>query len=297
MKEQLSILLPTYNCRCVELVQELHRQCEEEHAHLDYEIIVADDGSSQQSFVQENKVIETLPHVRYLIRKDNTGRAAVRNFLVTQARYEWLLFIDGDLTLHAPHFIKDYQQAPGEVVVGGLQIADNDNRWHDNLRYRYEKRCEQSHDAAHRQRQASKEFRTTNFLIARHIMQECPFDEHFRHYGYEDVLLGKSISDKGYPINHINNPILLDDFEDNYHYLLKVEESCRTLYTFHHELKGYSTLIDWTRRIRLLSPLIRWIYPLLSLHIKSRLTGNKPSIFLFNMYKLIYYTHLNEPTP
>ena len=43
MLKSLSILLPTYNCNCVKLVTELHRQCVE--SKVDFEIIVADDCS------------------------------------------------------------------------------------------------------------------------------------------------------------------------------------------------------------------------------------------------------------
>lgn len=43
----LSILLPVYNCHCEALVTELQRQCVE--CGTDFEIIVADDGSSVAS--------------------------------------------------------------------------------------------------------------------------------------------------------------------------------------------------------------------------------------------------------
>lgn len=284
--------MPTYNCRCVELVQELHRQCEEEQDLEDYEIIVADDCSSNHDFVEQNKAIERLDHVRYILRPANTGRSAIRNFLALQASHEWLLFIDGDLTLSNAHFISSYLATPGLVVVGGIQITDDNTKWKGNLRYLYEKKCEQQHDALHRQQHPTKEFRTTNFLISKKVMQECPFDEHFRHYGYEDVLLGKNISQKGYHIVHIDNPILLNDFEDNYHFLLKIEESCRTLSCFQNELKGYSTLIDYASKLAWLKPAIGKCYPLASLHIKSLLLGNKPSVLWFNIYKLLYYIHL-----
>lgn len=293
MKKQLSILLPTYNCRCVELVQELHRQCEEEQNLTDYEIIVADDCSSEQTFVVENSAIEELYHVSYIKRTTNIGRSAIRNFLASLAHYEWLLYIDGDLSLSNPNFISNYLSTQGLVIVGGIEIENNDDKWKDNLRYRYERKCEALHNAFHRQQHPTKEFRTTNFLISKQVIQECPFDEHFKHYGYEDVLFGKNISQKGYNIVHIDNPILLNDFEDNYHFLLKIEESCRTLFCFRNELQGYSTLIDYAQKLSWLQPLIKKCYPLFGLHIKSKIICNKPSVLWFNIYKLLYYIHLS----
>ena len=53
MPKSLSILLPTYNCNCVRLVTELQRQCVESKA--DFEIIVADDGSPNKNYIEENK--------------------------------------------------------------------------------------------------------------------------------------------------------------------------------------------------------------------------------------------------
>ena len=63
----LSILLPVYNCNCVALVTELQRQCVE--CGTEFEIIVADDGSSVTSYVEHNLRIERLEGVRYITRK------------------------------------------------------------------------------------------------------------------------------------------------------------------------------------------------------------------------------------
>ena len=117
----LSILLPVYNCSCVALVTELQRQCVE--CGTEFEIIVADDGSSVASYIEHNLRIERLDGVRYITRKQNVGRSAIRNFLISQAQGEWFLFIDGDLTLDNSHFIHRYLQAKRNVVVGGIRIG------------------------------------------------------------------------------------------------------------------------------------------------------------------------------
>lgn len=261
-----------------------------------YEILVADDGSTDKATIEGNRIINTLPHCRYIEREKNVGRAAIRNFLAQEAHYPWLLFIDSDLHVDNPLFIQNYSQAEGDVVVGGLKIGGNSSQWGHNLRYKYEKACEEEHDYLHRMKSGDKEFRTTNFVIAKSVLKECPFDENFKHYGYEDVLLGKSITDKGYHIVHIDNPILLDDYETNYQFINKTEEACRTLYEFRKELRGYSKLIHYAelaKRLKIAYPFIRILYPELSLQIKARLLGNNPSVFLFNIYKLLYYMHLN----
>lgn len=295
MKDAISILIPTYNDVCIKLVKSLQVQASA-LPELQYEIIVADDGSTDIEVIKLNREINSLPHCKYVEREKNAGRAAIRNFLVRQSQYPWLLFIDSDLSLDNKLFVRNYMLSDGEVVVGGLTIGGNHAVWRDNLRYRYEKACEKAHDYRHRQQKGEKEFRTTNFLISKTVMEECPFNESFTHYGYEDVMLGKDICAHGYEILHIDNPTLLCNYESNLHFVQKTEEACRTLYHFRKELHGYSKLISFQELVRktpFAYSMIRAAYPCVSMHIKARLTGKDPSVFLYNLYKLLYFTRLD----
>ncbi len=311
MIKHLSILLPTYNCLCVRLVNTLHTQCrllKTEIAGFDYEIVVADDCSPDRSFVAANNAIRQLEGVRYLCLGRNLGRSAIRNFLAHEARSEWLLFIDGDLQVENDDFIYKYVMAAEnhddttespattgvEVVVGGTTIGGSPKQWNGNLRWRYEKLCEEAHSAANRQKLASREFRTTNFLVPRKAVLDNPFDENFHQYGYEDVLFGKRLCQNGYGIRHIDNPVVLDDFEPNDIFVAKTEEACRTLLDFKQQLRGYSRLLDITEklaRLKLsgtLDALWRIARPLL----KRQLCGQTPNVKIYNVYKLLYMTHI-----
>ena len=298
----LSILLPVYNCSCVALVTELQRQCVE--CKADFEIIVADDGSLSgtigmnkacQHLIDENKVIEQLKGVRYIIREKNVGRSAIRNFLVSQAKGDRLLFIDGDLSLNNPSFIRNYLQTEGDVVVGGIAIGGNPDQWKGNLRYRYERQCKAINTVESRQSQPYQHL-ATNLLVRRSVLGEKPYDENISHYGYEDVLLGKRFQQQQVVVKHIDNPILFCDFEDNASYLAKTEEALRTLFAFRKELKGYSRLLDKAEQIERLhlSPLFVTAYKLFNEPIKNCLLGNKPNVFWFNIYKLLYYLHYTK---
>lgn len=308
MINTLSILIPTYNDVCVELVKSLQAQAAllseayhtsnlSEASDFKYEILVADDASTNLSIIEANRLINHIAHCRYIERKQNVGRAAIRNFLAQEAQYAWLLFIDGDLRIDHPHFIRNYLQGEGKIIVGGVKIGGNPDIWKNNLRYKYEKACEKAHDYLHRSKMGNKEFRTSNFLIEKTILTiECPFDENFKFYGYEDVMLGKQLTTQGYSIKHIDNPLLIDHYEGNYQFVRKTEEACRTLYLFREKLKGYSKLLDHAKKIKRwhLYPICQTFFPILSLPIKARLTGNKPSVFWFNIYKLLYYIHLDR---
>ena len=298
----LSILLPVYNCNCVALVTELQRQCVE--CKVEFEIIVADDGSLSGAIgtnaaclhlIDENQVIEQLKGVRYIIREQNVGRSAIRNFLVSQAKGDRLLFIDGDLSLDNPSFIHNYLQTEADVVVGGIAIGGNPNRWKSNLRYCYERQSEAINTVESRQRHPYQHL-ATNLLVRRSVLGEKPYDENISHYGYEDVLLGKRFQQQQVAIKHIDNPVLFCDFEDNASYLAKTEEALRTLFAFRKELKGYSRLLDKAEQIERLhlSPLFITAYKLFNEPIKNCLLGNKPKVFWFNIYKLLYYLYYTK---
>ena len=265
-----------------------------------YEIIVADDGTmadtTNQYIVECNKVIGQLEGVRYIIRQENVGRSAIRNFLFSQSKGDCILFIDGDLSLDNPDFIRRYTQAESDVVVGGIRIGGNPEQWKGNLRYKYECAFERKNSLSDRQRRPFQSFRTTNFMVKRAVFVQHPFDEKLTHYGYEDVLWGKALEENGVQITHINAPITLTDYENNTLFIDKTEESLRTLYEYQMLLKGYSKLLEMKdRMVRFhLVKAILIVNKLFGEKVKMLLQGNKPSVFLFNVYKLMYYISLEQ---
>ncbi len=203
-KRELSILIPNYNNVCVGLVSVLQQQA----AALDitYEILVADDASPDQDAIRINRAINELPHCRYIVKEQNSGSAATRNYLGARSRYHWLLFMDCDIDIPDDRFLERYVKDEHEGVVnGGICIADDDRLRH-NLRYLYEKDAEPEHSAEKRQADKYHEFRSTNFMIEREVFEACPFDERFKRSGYEDVLFGKTLKQQGVSITHIDNP-------------------------------------------------------------------------------------------
>lgn len=310
MINTLSILIPTYNHICTELVESLQAQVAS-LSNLEYEILVADDGSTDESTIEGNRSINRLENCRYIEREKNVGRAAIRNFLAQQAKHPWLLFIDSNMDVILSEYLSYYLNQIKEnnadfedsihikygVIYGGYQIKRDDEtkeRLKNNLRYIFESRCTQNGDYRERQANPYRDFHTSNFIVQRNIILKYPLDERFYHYGYEDVLWGKTLKDNHILIKHIDNPLEYDHFIGNMSFVSKTEESLRTLYQFREELEGYSKIIDYAQRLKRwhLSHLCQKLFPLFSLPIKARLTGNKPSILWFNIYKLLYYIHL-----
>ncbi len=289
----LSILIPTYNDLCVKLVDDLSRQAEQ--AAIDYEILVADDGSTDAKVKEQNRQISRWPHCRYLPQAQNVGRAAIRNFLVRASHHPWLLFIDSDMTLVRPDFIVKYlSMEEADVVYGGYRIDGDAEALKGNLRYLYEKASEQEHTAVKRQKQPYHDFHTANFLIRRELMEALLFDERFRHYGYEDVLLGKQFRRNQVSITHIDNPLGFSTFEGNAQFVTKTEDGLQTLCQFRSELRGYSRLLTFVEGIHLpvILSLFRCWHRLFGRWERKNLCGPHPSLRLFSLYKLGYFCNL-----
>lgn len=286
----LSILIPTYNDLCVKLVDDLRQQAEA--TGIVYEILVGDDGSTDTEVIEKNQKIDDWPHCHYLRHEQNIGRAAIRNFLAQEAHHDWLLFIDSDMSMVRQDYLSNYlAMDTAEVVDGGITIGGDPEALKGNLRYRYEKSSEQEHTTEIRQKHPYRDFHTANFLIRRDLMLAHPFDERFRYYGYEDVLLGKQLRQSKVIIEHIDNPLGFSTFEENTQFIIKTEEGLRTLHRFQSDLRGYSRLLTLVEGIHLpiILNLIRCWHKLFGKWERKNLCGSHPNLILFKLYKLGYY--------
>ena len=291
----LSILIPTYNDECVKLVDDLRQQAEQ--SGIVFEILVGDDGSTDAEVIEKNRKICKWPHCHYLIQIQNIGRAAIRNFLAKEAHYDWLLFIDSDMSMVRHDYLSRYlAMEEADVVDGGVSIVGDAAILKGNLRFKYEKDSEQEHTTEIRQKHPYQDFHTANFLIRRDLMLAHPFDERFRYYGYEDVLLGKQLRQSKIAITHIDNPLGFSTFEENAQFILKTEEGLRTLHQFQSDLRGYSRLITLVEGIHLpiILTLIRCWHKLFGKWERKNLCGSHPSLRLFKLYKLGYYLKITQ---
>lgn len=301
----LSILLPSYNNVCVSLVQALQRQADALWGKLDkpfrYEIIVADDCSTDAACIDANRVIGDMLHCRYLRMEQNVGRAQIRNVLISESRGDYVLLIDSDLFLCDDNYLYKYATSTADVVYGGTRIGgeglamvDNEANTENlkgNLRYIYEKKAEPSHRAVFRQLRPNQEISVCNLYARRDIMEAHPFDSRFKAYGYEDVLFGKRLAESGIEVTHIDNPVLINEFEPNSVFMKKTEEAILTLCRFEQDLEGYSNLKTKVTTLGRYIPLslFRLWHRILKNKEKRNLTGPKPSLLLFKLYKLGFF--------
>ena len=340
-KDGLSILIPLYNQVGVALATALSKQVvqcakeeeakrnnrndnEDAQSSLGFEIIFADDGSADIAAKRCNAAIAQLPFCQYIERPKNAGRSAIRNYLAQMAHHKHLLFLDGDVVIDRPNFVRTYlaHRNDADVIIGTLHFsrmqvacdtaediightkrAKEETKkttepmlYNDNLKYRYEQQFLAKHPVKKRMQQPYASFRTTNFMVRRDLLLAYPFDETFHEYGYEDTLFGKQLKEHGATLIHLDNAATIADYEDNATFVAKTEESLRTLAAHTHQLQGYSTLLQTANKLKSLHllPLIAFVFGLFKGLLHKNLCSNSPSVFLFNVYKLGYYIHLTR---
>ena len=117
---KLSIIVPVYNVapylrKCVDslLAQDI----------TDYEIILVDDGSTDECPQICDHYVELYPHI-HVIHQKNAGLSAARNSGIATAQGEYILFVDSD----------DYLQPNTLGIL--LEQVERDNL--DVLRFRYQ---------------------------------------------------------------------------------------------------------------------------------------------------------------
>ena len=292
----LSILIPTYNYTCYQLVHDLHEQAE--RLGIPYEIIVAEDGSRSQVDIIANHKITELSHCQHLVKKERQGPAEVRNMLARQAMYEWILFIDSDAKVERTDFLHAYFLSIGkaDVVVGGLYHQSENPNPHVTLRFKYEKKADQHRSAAERSLNPYRQFSTFNFMVRRSTFLCILFDKTCKEYGYEDALFGVELKKRGISILHIENPLVHTGLDTNDIFLKKTETALRTLKRLNGKMESHSRVgstykklhrlhLTWALKgfFHLFRPIIRW-----------NLLSEHPSLFWFSLYKLGYYATLTS---
>jgi glycosyltransferase involved in cell wall biosynthesis len=190
-----SVVIPTYN-RLPILQKCLRAMAQQTLAAPDiYEVIVVDDGSTDDTLAWLAAEHDNLPMVR-LVCQDHQGAAAARNLGVTHAVGDTIVFIDSDLVV-TETFLQAHADAlhQGSTTLGSDALFTygrviNTNNF-DNPTSEPYKLTDFS--AAY--------FATGNVAIARHWLEQAGlFDLDFRQYGWEDLELGVRLKKLGLKI-------------------------------------------------------------------------------------------------
>jgi glycosyltransferase involved in cell wall biosynthesis len=294
----ISICIPVYNSDVGKLVEELILQIDSSVAEA--EIIIIDDAS-QELFRNVNSGIQK--SVKYIQLEKNIGRSQIRNLFTEYASYNYLLFLDCDSLIISKSFLKRYmhviKEKSPEIVCGGRKYCDNRPENERMLRWTYGHKRE-SKSAKQRNEKPNDSFMTNNFLIQKEILKNFPFEESLSEYGHEDTLFGYLLKKNKISIQHIENPILSGDLEENQEFLIKTESGIKNLVKILHLLNNDPEFIRSVMILRWYKRLSEWrlinLFNGLFFITKSSLRKlsfrKKGSLYAFNLYKLGYLCYL-----
>lgn len=293
--KNLSIAIPTRNDDCSQTVSKLLEQARRETS-LDFEILIADDASDNAEVIRQLNIIGNQEGCRLIRLKENVGRAAVRNMLAREAKYDKVLFIDAGVDINNQDFLKTYilHANDADIVCGGWKTDVGAETAKANLRAKYELDCEKNHTPLQRNKHPYRSFRTVNFLVHKDILLNNPFPADMTGYGYEDVVFGKQAEKAGCTVLHIDNPVVYKSYEDNEAFVSKTIQSVNTLYIYRERIGQYSKLHSIAFRLRKLrlDSLMVFLYKQRSETWKKQLCGNCPSLRMLSLLKLGCYLSL-----
>ena len=293
--KNLSIAIPTRNDDCSQTVSKLLEQARRETS-LDFEILIADDASDNAEVIRQLNIIGNQESCRLIRLKENVGRAAVRNMLAREAKYDKVLFIDAGVDINNQDFLKTYilHANDADIVCGGWKTEVGAETAKANLRAKYELDCEKNHTPLQRNKHPYRSFRTVNFLVHKDILLNNPFPADMTGYGYEDVVFGKQAEKAGCTVLHIDNPVVYKSYEDNEAFVSKTIQSVNTLYIYRERIGQYSKLHSIAFRLRKLrlDSLMVFLYKQRSETWKKQLCGNCPSLRMLSLLKLGCYLSL-----
>jgi glycosyltransferase involved in cell wall biosynthesis len=292
----LSILIPTYNYEVYELVKVLNKQAQD--AKIEFEIIVLDDGS--QKFQTENNKINEFQFCTYEILKVNIGRSAIRNLLAKKAAFDNLLFLDSDTIPIETNFISNYLlqiTKEEKIVSGGILYPELKPKKNQLLRWKYGNSRE-ALSAKIREENPYLRLLTLNFMIQKSVFEKVSFNEKIPNLRHEDTLFSYNLKQQNILVEHIENPVYhngLDDFEVA---IKKENESLVALkYLVENQLIPYdyislSKLFYTLKKIKLVF-LLKVFYKTTKPILLKNLASKNPSLFIFDLYRLGYFSSLN----
>jgi glycosyltransferase involved in cell wall biosynthesis len=300
----LSVLIPVYNYDVRDLVEEIQKQASGEN--VDFEIVLVDDAS-EQGYREINRLLSTIPNVRYIEENINLGRSKIRNKLANIARFNNLLFMDCDSGIVSREYIRNYLKNIGKspVIYGG-RLYDKSEKVNKpyRLHWLYGIKREQS-TAHHRKIEPNRSFQTNNFLIQKSLLESIGFNEKITGYGHEDTLFGYELKKQNISIEHIDNPVVHLGLEPGEEFLRKTREGIKNLKRIigingnEKKLVKDITILAYYKKIERfgLSRPMEFFYKRYEHILRRNLLSNKPNLFLFDLYKLGYLCSINDGHP
>ncbi|MFD1603137.1 glycosyltransferase family 2 protein [Flavobacterium artemisiae] len=284
----LSILIPVYNYNAFSLVSELATQCN--LSGINYEILCQDDASNSSENLKNQK-INSLPNGSFFINEINLGRGKNINSLAQKAKYDWLLILDCDTFPVHQNFISNYidkiSKNAKKVFFGGILYENKKPEKEQFLRWVYGKERE------------TQSILTSNLLIKKELFLKFPFDESITKYGYEDLVFFSVLKSNKIEISKIENPTYHLNLETSELFLNKTKTALENLHFLYNEnkiSKNDSKIIKAFEVLKAfkMTGFVSFLFLKNKKKYEENLLSQKPYLFVFDFYKLGYFSNLNN---
>ena len=174
---QWSVVIPTYNR--LNILKKCLTALENQNFDQVYEILVVDDGSTDDTVEFLRSHPDQFPHVKVL-QQNHAAAAVARNLGIDQAQGEYIVFVDSDIIVTS-----DY-------LAGHAEALANEDRAFTYGRLintaNYDDPTSEKSDIVFF---PGAYFDTCNAAIAKKwLVQAGKFDTQFNEYGWEDLELG-----------------------------------------------------------------------------------------------------------
>lgn len=294
-KVSLSILIPVYNWDVSGLIESLDKQSSALSDEFSTEIIVVEDGSTEQ--FENVSTAERLPFVSYVYISRNQGRSILRNILLERATGEYVLFLDADMIPDDDRFLLRYYEnikAGYDIVCGGISyslLSKVDDKYSF---YLYKSKNTEAISAALRNKSPWRYFFTSNILIRRSIANAVKFDLRYAGYGFEDIDLAIRLS-KSFDIYHIDNTCSHMGLMSKRQTFMKMRESIQNymmLVSLHPEETQCNAIVIGAKILQLFPRKLLKVADVLLEKIFFLIPFNSVALLIFQLDKLVIFSQL-----
>ncbi len=292
----ISILIPVFNYPVKDLVFRIREMAQ--RARIDYEILVADDASTDLALLEQNEFLNQLEDCTYFKFKGNKGRTATSHFLAENAQFEHLLFLDADVLPKNADFLslilENLVRAP--VIFGGIAYPEDKPDLGKQLRFIYGHKRE-SRPFSLRKEQPYRSITLAAVTIKKELFYKINMPL-TNCYGL-DIYFSYRLKQLNIDILHIDNPILHLGIESTPEFLSKTRSGLETMLMLekneaisitYRPLQVISLRFE---KLQMAKPFIRFFNRIEPQALKN-LNSEKPSLLVFDAWRLYHFLKLKH---
>ncbi len=288
----ISVLIPVYEHNANELILELYKQFTQSKLIQKWEIRVYDDASPNVLNCWETAYLPPSENIILKKLNKNIGRSKIRNLLAKEAKYDFLIFLDGD-SLPNQNLIEKYiieAQKGANLICGGVKYFDEAPQNEYLLHWNCGKNREEKKSVV-RQNKPYLSFTFFNLMIQKNIFLSFPLEEKFTQYGHEDTYWGILASEKNIKITHIDNFAFHLGLEKNDIFLFKTQLAIQNLNLLYKLAPNEAQVLPLIQLVLKFKKLrLFWVLKLLANPIsyicKKIILLNPKFLFFFDLFKL-----------